>query len=374
MCVSLARCLVLGLPLLTAVEIRAASGVPHALLLPKDSRGTKWFPGHYLRTFAGQDQSRPGDVEAFLGHSQTTGLLFQIDWKDLESKKDVYDFSRIDEVLALADRFGKVVHVKVQDRTFGGEIDGGVPAYMSEMGFVVPMFRGASIKGGAIKWWSAPCVDRLIALYQQMGKRYDLDLRFAGVTIGDGESALAVNKDPKTGDYSAEQHKDQLIRAARVIKQSFPHTPVFTGVNWMEKKHLNEIGKALWTIGGSGFIHPDTVPGTKFPATDVEIEYGKKGVPTFAQFQVAIVKNSASEQEILDWAVRTIGASMVSWNHYHPNRPDYVSKYVLPFLSSPQSRILEQTAACPAKLQPAITKGGNRTRRNRRGAKRKRDI
>ena len=315
--------------------------------------GTKWHPGHYLRVVAREDN--PEGARAFLAHPKSTGILVEFDWKNLEGAPGVYDFSKIDGYLALAHEYGKVIQIKIQDRGFLGETDANAPAYLKEQGYVVPMYKDGRtktvVKGSALKWWDGAAMDHFIRLYRELGARYDTHPDFAGVTIGDGESALDVDKSPESG-YSGKEHERQIIRSAREVKRVFPHTPVFTGFNWLGVDTLRAVALALFEIKGSGFIHPDTVPGKKFPATDLEIEFGRLGVPTLAGMQTPNLSEEMTEIQMFGWAAKTIGASMVAWNHYRPKRGNYVQTTLLPFLESADSDFPASNLLRPETMKP----------------------
>lgn len=327
--------------------------------------GIKWFPGHYMRVAAiGQKEAV---ARQFLQNPYTQGLVLQVTWKQLEPKRDVYRFKHIDRFKELAERYGKKLSLKVMDRCFSKCTDASVPEYIDKELNGVEMLRRAKnnlnspIKGSTARIWDPVIADRFIALYAALGKRYDQDLTISGVTIGSGESALAVSK--KTG-YTVEAHLAQLVRMAEEIKKHFPHTVVYTGINHLGSKdrYIRKLVKKVAEIGGSGIVHPDTIPvdfskGSNFHHYLVEHEY-RDHIAIFPQFQTVFITDDLSEEQIFKFAVNSLDANLVSWESgfykrsAKYNRPDYLKKFVFPVVNKYKGAV---NTACPSSFAKCIT-------------------
>jgi hypothetical protein len=327
-------------------------GAYSALPTERAEATTKWFPGHYLRVHHDKPFT---NAESFLRLANTTGVKYEVNWDALEGNKGQYNFSEIDRILTLAQRYGKRVVLNVKDRDFGGNVTGNMPAYLQAT-CVYPMdARGDApgSKGGALRWWDPVCVDHIIDLYEAIGARYDCNTTLAGIVVGGGESALAGREDEP--GYTHQRYVDQYIRALRETKQAFPNTLTLIGFNYMADDGLQQVARAVDALGGSGFVHPDTAPGIRFgDATDIEISYRGR-VPTFANFELAQTEESMSNLEIVRWAGNTIGASFYGWNHYRPNYTTYIAD-VLAFMATTEARTLaQQNASCPSRIAPCVT-------------------
>jgi len=338
-------------------------------------RQTKWFPGHYqtIKSKAYSSGVANWTKDKFkkaIAHRNMKGYLLYINWRELEPSRGSYDLSQIEDVLAALPA-GKKLQIKIQDRSFHNQVGGNMPDYVGSAGctFMMPARYdlGApkgTFKGAALKWWVPACVDHFIRLYQELGKRYDSDSRWAAVTVGDGESALAGAGD-QTG-YSTTAHYDQLIRAAREVKAAFPTTLVATGYNWLPKADADRVAQALHDLGGSAFMHPDSPVGVYFGkdgcATKNEIAYHGK-VPTIPQSQMGVqTPPDMTEAEIFDWLTKTIGASMVSWGDgrywsdpaYAKTYLNYVEDYILTFLDT-NPTFPASNLACPSTAGTCIS-------------------
>src|SRR5690606_8747646 len=100
-------------------------------------------------------------------------------WADLEPSRGKYDFSRIETYLKAVRKHKKRLVIRVMDRRFNTTSKADiVPAYVRDLpgGGLV-----RTSTGYAAALWKPEVMDRLIALYQAIGQRYDADPHFEGL-------------------------------------------------------------------------------------------------------------------------------------------------------------------------------------------------
>jgi len=326
---------------------------------------TKWYPGHYQtiksKAYSGgvANWTKP-KFQTAIAHRNMKGYLLYINWRELETAREVYDFSQIESILGALPA-GKKFQIKIQDRSFHNEAGGNMPDYVTTEGCTFPMPNQKTpdpddVKGLALKWWVPGCLDHFIRLYVKLGERYDSDARVAAITVGDGESCLEGS--PLIAGFTDEGYNNQMIRAVREVKAAFPTTLVAPGFNCFAAGEAARVAAALEQIGGTAFMHPDTVPGVYFgkngSATLTEIEYHGR-VPTIPQFQQTQIDDGpgSEEQQIWDWAIGTIKVSMASWGDGASYTTDYIGERVLPFLDT-NPTFPAGNVACPSSAGTCI--------------------
>jgi hypothetical protein len=202
-----------------------------------DSR-VKWNPGHYI-AMGRRDQTTLLQALAEIKDlPQVKGLILRYEWPQIETAKGVYDFTRIDRDLGLAQAAGKRLWVMVGTKVFtaGGRA---VPDYM----------HTAEYEGGAYKiligardalgsderlgenaaLHNANVRDRFIALTNAMGARYNKHNAFEGLTFNEtamGQTLVPLTNAQKSGYFA------NLALVDAAAKRAFPNTVVMQFVNF----------------------------------------------------------------------------------------------------------------------------------------------
>ena len=198
----------------------------------------KWNPGHYIAVGRRDRDTLLKALAEIKPYPQVKGLILRYEWPQLEKAKGVYDFSRIDHDLALAESQGKRLWIMVATKVFtaGGRA---VPDYMHTAeyeGGAYKILIGARDALGSTErvgenaaLHNAKVRDRLIALTTALGARYNRHNAFEGLTFS--ETAMGQTQVPLT----AEQRQgffNNLAQVDAATRRAFPNTVVMQFVNF----------------------------------------------------------------------------------------------------------------------------------------------
>lgn len=192
---------------------------------------TKWNPGHYIQFGSNaNDFVIDAALKETAGMPFVKGIMIRASWWQLEKGKGNYDFSRIDRYLAKAKAKNKRLFVMIGTKTFDG--DKAVPDYLR-----TPQYSGGAFRIGTIKGTYGENMalhdddvrNRLIALMQALGKRYNKDNNFEGVAFN--ETAWGKMVKP----LSSTQQKQFFSNFAKVdtaTRAAFPNSVVIQFMNY----------------------------------------------------------------------------------------------------------------------------------------------
>jgi hypothetical protein len=238
-----------------------ASMVFFALLAASSAtaQGIKWHPGHYV-TLAGNDSlaQHLAQIDELGAESAVKGVQVRIWWHQLEPTKGVYDFSLIDAYLnrLKAQPTAKRLVVRIMERRFNTSSQLRiVPDYLR----YDPLYKGGLVQtstGYAARLWEPLVMNRLIALYQAIGKRYDTEARFEGVASE--ETTLSLASFP--AGYSHAALKDQYCRLANAVRAAMPSTNFFLYTNWIGSADLMSSLIQDLTVPAVAASGPDVIP------------------------------------------------------------------------------------------------------------------
>jgi hypothetical protein len=202
-----------------------------------DSR-VKWNPGHYI-AMGRRDQTTLLQALAEIKDlPQVKGLILRYEWPQIETAKGVYDFTRIDRDLGLAQAAGKRLWVMVGTKVFtaGGRA---VPDYMHTAeyeGGAYKILIGARDALGSNERYgenaalhNAKVRDRLIALATAMGNRYNRHNSFEGMTFNEtamGQMAVPLTAEQRTTYFA------NLAAVDAATKRAFPNTVAMQFINF----------------------------------------------------------------------------------------------------------------------------------------------
>lgn len=223
---------------------------------PAGPHQVKWNPGHYMSSdavlMAGKTMSYvQGEMDDLNNQDAILGYRVYISWGALEPTMGKYDFSVLDAILArLKTAYNKPKRLVIYLWLYGGSLG-------QNDGSVLPMYiqqgqnYGPSPVAGSYGWWGqnakgqsagrfAPALhrpavmDRLIALVQALGARYDNEPYLEAINFEEDaaitQSASGyANPDP---NYSDAAWLAQLERLLAATTAAFPHTNVIEDNSW----------------------------------------------------------------------------------------------------------------------------------------------
>ena len=225
--------------LLAAVSAMSA---PSGVTGTNDNEGVKWHPGHYAFV-----QSSPLD-ESYL-YKNFQGIEKCYEWRTLEPQKDHYDFSTIRSDLAFLCKHGKRLVIQIQTKAFApGQnccpdyIKG---VYKTRWGSFNPMI------------WDERVNQRLMMLYQQLGKEFDQEPSLEAMVIPETAITGEVVTQSEV-PYTVDIYTRSVEAGMQAMKDAFPHTVIIQYVN-MPLESIQPLADYAKTHG-IGFGGPDIYP------------------------------------------------------------------------------------------------------------------
>lgn len=226
----------------------------------------KWYPGHYalvdnpvLSNFMNEIQNYP----------VVRGIQKRYYWDELETSKDVYDFSGLISDLDYMDSNGKYLVIQLQLQTFNNTIRS--PAYLQ-----TPLYEGGvyNMSGGGwhLRMWNDSVVARLHRLIDALGKATDSHPALSLLNIS--ESAMGAPSEPslQSGWSSrVSASMTNLSGLAYPLRASFPSTPTISYCNATAARVALFEGTALAT--GNGHGGPDHYIGAYEESTNLVHSY-----------------------------------------------------------------------------------------------------
>lgn len=231
-----------------------------------------WNPGHYLK--AGNYDSTERILamfDAIADEPHIKGIMWRRTWGDYETGFGSYDFSEMDAILAKAQEVNKQAALMVLTRWFGGTKnvspnyinDSANPYYKSEYGEgdwgYLPDENGDYEVSKILRWWNDATVARLIAYYQELGRRFDghPNLEFVSTTETAYKQSVAKNTETDFNRSRAEQNWFSFVSE---IQSAWPRTMLRLTANYHSSHdNLNEMVKVTSQYGGA-IGGPDVMP------------------------------------------------------------------------------------------------------------------
>ena len=200
-------------------------------------------PGYYLTV--GQSKEEPAIVFGVLKDLSPDwkGGKRIYRWVDLEPRKGVYDFSRIEADLAYLRSINKELFIQLFYTQFNGNGKPQVPNYM----WNDPQYGCGTKVDGTIKYYGSfqrntgtggwiPCYwnrklrERIAALYTALGERFSNEPNFEGIAI-DETAADFYAAQQQTG-YDLNELLETFKAKALAARQSFPDKVVMQHINF----------------------------------------------------------------------------------------------------------------------------------------------
>lgn len=201
--------------------------------------GKKFNPGHYMvitpnKAEGGDPSLLMKRIDKYLTEPEVKGVTVFFSWKELEPKKDVYDFSKIREILSLVEKHDKFMSFKVNDRSFGGfgcdYVYTYMPQYVIDAGWNYVSAKNGEPRGKCMpKMWEKDYMDRWIKLFSEIGKEFDRHPSLESAIIID-ETALG---NPQDGSFVIDRtiYTNELIRLVKETAPYFKNTAQLLSIN-----------------------------------------------------------------------------------------------------------------------------------------------
>lgn len=307
---------------------------------------------HYV--FFGQDRERIKEASSFFETKALEGAQVTYSWRQLEPRKDEYDFSYIREDLAFLALKGKKLFIQLQDVTFS-EARINVPRYVLSD----PVYNGGADKqyeikgdneaqaivvGWAARRWDPAVQERFHKLLFALGKEFDgriEGINFAETSVGFGESGRLFPK-----GFSFEIYRDAIITNMKALKRAFPKSVVIQYANFMpgewrptnDKGYLQAVYRAAreLKVGVGG---PDLLPHRpgQLKSSYPLIRESAGIVPTGIAVQDGNFEDvnpktgkRVTVTELVKFATDYLKVNYIFWGTQEP----YYSEQVIPFLGS----------------------------------------
>lgn len=213
----------------------------------------KWNPGHYV-TFA--SDTTDDEIDARLEEIRSLpfkGIVVRAFWKQLEPRKDVYNFRRIDRHLSLAAAEGKRFFLLLSTRNFRSGVV--APDYLRAPLFDGGVYQFRSFKdtvGENITLWDDNVRNRLALLIKALARRYDGHPYFEGIILSEtsfGQPISDVSDEKRAAYYS------NLLRIDTATRAAFSRTVVIQFINFPHQRTGALVNNMLRQ--GIGFGAPD---------------------------------------------------------------------------------------------------------------------
>ena len=198
----------------------------------------------------------------FLHHPAFKGAQIMYSWRDFESEKGIYDFSKLKEDHEYVKKFGKKIFVQLQDATFNPKYKA-IPEYLTSAeydgGAVLQYDDEKKPAGWVAKRWNKKVRERFALLLQALGKEFDGKIE--GINLQ--ETAIGL-RDAKDANFSEQAYVKGLKENMLALKKSFPHSTTMIYANfipgeflpWTDKGYLRSIYQYGEEIG-VGLGNPD---------------------------------------------------------------------------------------------------------------------
>jgi hypothetical protein len=305
------------------------------------SSAIKWNPGHYVISDNGAGLlKRLAYLDEIAEEPSIRGLQVRYYWNELEPRKGEYDFLALDALLDRAESVNKQIILEVWTRSFGGRLKPS-PAYIQTEeygGGDYSVYNDGT--RFATRVWNPAVMDRLIALYQALGERYDSHPNFEAIATA--ETALGGTVTNLPG-FSSTAATDQYLRLMQASRAAWPRTIVRLSTNYWPSQSLfvrlhNESLRYQYALGG-----PDIILATPAASTNASqaLIVGATGEVDF-RGKVPIMFNVESDLKkyeptgIYDKAAYDLKATHISWqrNTWNGGPTQQWQTGVLPFIRS----------------------------------------
>lgn len=323
-------------------------------LISSNQVGHKWNPGHYMLTWWGDDPF--SKYNKMLNEPNFLGCKERFLWRFLEPTKDNYDFSLIEQNLEYLRSYGKRLVISpyyMYART-------PYPDYIADnpgtYGEIVAVENSTSTLP---RIWTAPVMDRLIALYEALADRFDNELYIEAISTQ--ETSIPLSPEQKADpaiNYTNEEYVTQLKRLVTAATAAWQHTIFEHKVNFMAGNSLTVMQDFVSHIynAGGGCGGPDAIPDSISTGQDVSKDY-------FGMMPLAVDVQSPElgghegyylPEDIYQFAINTLKVDHMYWIEQGTEKgDDYSFVYgIVPTVNSHDGAI---NTGFPTNIAPQLT-------------------
>ncbi|MBB1200987.1 hypothetical protein EGM70_11860 [Enterobacteriaceae bacterium 89] len=289
-------------------------------------------PQNYLYTSSGELEEH----SALLARPDIQGVQIVYSWKQLETAKDVYDFSAIERDLAQADALHKKLFIQIQDRFFEPTARG-IPVYLQTPayggGLVAQTDNPGEGKAEAQGWvamqWNPQLRERYQKLLTALAAKFDG--RVAGVNLP--ETAIDIDmKDPKSG-FTCDRYFAATLDNIQFARKAFHQSHVVQYVNFWpcEWDNDHQYMSRLFEVAQKnkiGLGGPDIVP---YKEVQMKNAYqffhqykGKLDLVAMAVQEATLTYTNPkthkkfTREEFTDFAENYLGTNIIFWSTQSP--------------------------------------------------------
>jgi len=240
---------------------------------------------------------------------QFQGASTTYNWTDLELDLDVYDFSQIQQDLAVMQGRNRQLIVMVRDKSFSNNPFIPVPEYMRTAEYAGGD-SGSPSAGYVAKRWNPAVAARFRALIYALGNAFNSAPNFEAMKTS--ESAVGQNHP----DYDPVLYATELQNEIDALAQAFPDKLGVLYINWIHQATgaipLLIVYAASQGVGvGGPDIHPDvaipTYPVFPVVACDVPVMMDVH----WSSF--SHVDPPGDTEQLYAFGVNTLGARYLCW-------------------------------------------------------------
>lgn len=220
-----------------------------------------------LFLFLGGDKASSHEKQ--LDNPYVTGAQIIYSWRDLEPKRDVYDFSKIEEDLRFLTKSKKKLFIQLQDRSFEPTVFN-VPNYIREdeifHGGVAMQYdfpgEGQPINTGWVaRVWDPAVQKRFQKLIRQLAEQFDG--RIDGINLPETSVDFDPNNPPK--DFTDDKYFYAELNNIAFTRNVFHKSLVMQYVNffpgeWNNDRHYMSRFFSYAAAHRIGLGGPDVVP------------------------------------------------------------------------------------------------------------------
>jgi hypothetical protein len=276
----------------------------------------KWYPGHYatVNSESGIGDTNPFLIEPVKDNPFFVGYKFLIKWSSFEIEKDVWDWTKIHNALAVCERDNKVLMLTLVDVSHTG----GTPPFPAYI--LTDVYEGGYYLGSGDrkkifpKIWLPQYLERWNNFISKLGEEFDSNPMIAAINFAESARDRPVGV---TETEIANAFKSQ--NAAAVA--AFPNTIVFQYVNYLRpSSETSRAGLMSFIVDTlkSGFGGPDVknfVFNTEVLTSHAFSKFyslyqGKAPICVEAQ---RAAFNGGSAREVFDYGVNEVKIHYFPW-------------------------------------------------------------
>lgn len=294
---------------------------------------TAQTPQNYIYTSSGDLKN----IEKMITRKDIGGVQIVYNWRALETTKDVYDFSRIENDLNYLSGLNRKLFIQLQDRFFEPEARY-VPDYILKEkeynGGLVPQYDNPGENkpvgnGWVTQQWNPAVQQRYQKLIGELAKKFDGKIQ--GINLPETSIDIDMKKD-KTG-FSCDRYFQAELDNLKYARNAFKNSFVLQYVNFFpcewenDHQYMSRLFEFAYknniALGG-----PDIVPNKNAQM--------KNSYPFFNQYKgklplVAMAvqeptltyknpktKKPFTKEEFVDYAEHYLGVNIIFWSVESP--------------------------------------------------------